>query len=298
MGRTMDLEAPVDYNIIYLPQAYPIADNLLGGHFESTYKIMGVGFKNCDPLKDGINEHGLIGITNDFGGFNLYHSKVDPDKTNLSSYHLMNYLLGNCRNVAEVLDLLPSLHIATHNALGEKVISPIFHFMFSDGDQNCIVIEPHKGQLKVYPNPYQVMTNAPAFPSHERHLLKIMDPSHLEGFNGAKDLPGAYDPKSRFVKAYYLSQLSIDNSSADKAMANLLNVLSSVSLPKGFIPNQKYHSYTYTLYQSAYDTWTKQLLIRVAENPMPYTLSFEAITDPDQRQAFYIPSTLGTQAIY
>lgn len=288
MGRTMDLEAPVDYNVIYFPHQYPIADNLLGGTFPAKYRMLGVGFRNMDPLKDGVNEHGLIGVTNDFGGFGLYSDQVDPEKTNVSAFHFMNYVLANYRNVSELLEDLPNLHISSHDHQGKKVITPLFHYMFADQNQRCIVIEPDRKQLKVYENPYGIMTNPPKFSSHIKLLQETFDLNNLAAFNGAKHLPGGHDPKSRFLKAYYMSQMSLENETADKAMGNLYRILSAVSLPKGFIPNQKYQSYTYSVYLSAYDSVAKRLTIQAAESPMVYSISLDEIPHPDQRQAIYI----------
>ncbi|MCR8968508.1 linear amide C-N hydrolase [Facklamia sp. 7083-14-GEN3] len=297
VGRTMDLEAPVDYNILYLPKGYPVAENLLGGYHHSQYKMLGVGFRNMDPLKDGVNEHGLIGITNDFGGFGLYDNKVDESKTNVSAFYFMNYILGNCQNIDEVLEVIPSIHLSSHDINGTKVITPIFHFMFTDAEGKCIVIEPFKKSLKVYENPYGIMTNAPKFSSHARLLETTFDRKNLDKFNGAKDLPGGYDPKSRFLKAYYLAQQTLDNRNSKNAFGNLYRVLSAVALPKGFIPNQKYHSYTYTVYLSAYDSQSKRLTIQVAESQTVFSFTFDNIKDLNERQVIYIPQTFTFQKI-
>ena len=69
LGRNMDYEVPVDYNVLYLPRNYNFCNDLMGKPLYSKYKILGVCFHNRDPLKDGINEHGLMGITNSFSGF-------------------------------------------------------------------------------------------------------------------------------------------------------------------------------------------------------------------------------------
>ncbi|MBG9986167.1 linear amide C-N hydrolase [Facklamia sp. DSM 111018] len=295
LGRTMDIEAPVDYNVIYQPRNYPCADNLLGGKHLSRYQIMGVGFRNQDPLKDGINEHGLIGVTNDFGGFNLFASQADPDKTNLSSYHFMNYVLANFRSVEELLEALPQLHLSSHDSQGNKVIAPDFHFMFADSSQRCVVIEPYQQTLKVYANPYNVMTNSPKFPSHEKYLLDLFDLQNLDDFNGAKALPGGYDPKSRFVKAFYQSQNSLVPEDSQTALGYLFRVLSAVALPQGFIKNQKFHSITFTQYISAYDGQDKSLYIQAVDNPIVYRLAFEDIDDLTKRQSFYLEENFMSQ---
>ena len=71
MGRTMDYEVPLNYNVLYLPKNYNFCNDLMGNPLYSKYKTLGICFENRDPLKDGVNEYGLIGITNIFSGFNL-----------------------------------------------------------------------------------------------------------------------------------------------------------------------------------------------------------------------------------
>jgi len=68
IGRTMDYETPLNYNVLFLPREYNYCKDLTGRQLYSKYKMLGVCFYDRDPLKDGVNEHGLIGITNDFAG--------------------------------------------------------------------------------------------------------------------------------------------------------------------------------------------------------------------------------------
>src|SRR5690554_5348953 len=197
LGRTMDYESPMNYNVLYFPRNYNYGMDLMGRPLYSKYRMLGVCFHNRDPLKDGVNEHGLVGITNDFKGFNLYNQKTNPERINVSSLDYFNYALANYKSVQDLVDDLPNIHMATHNHLEEKVISPDFHFMFSDSTKRCVVIEPKGGELAWYDNPYHVMTNSPGFKSHVRRLNDHMDMENLEDFNSSKDLPGGYDPVSR-----------------------------------------------------------------------------------------------------
>lgn len=144
MGRTMDYEVPVKYNVLYLPRSYNYCNDLLGNPLYSKYKLLGVCFENRDPLKDGVNEHGLVGITNTFTGFNLYDNKINPEKINISSLHYFNYALSNYKSVEDLITDLPNIHISSKNYKGENVISPDFHFMFADSTKRCIVVEPKK----------------------------------------------------------------------------------------------------------------------------------------------------------
>ncbi len=288
MGRTMDYEIPLKYNVIYLPKNYNFCDDLVGKPLYSKYKTLGICFENRDPLKDGVNEHGLIGITNEFSGFNLYSKKIEPEKVNISSLDYFTYALANYKSVDELTKDLPNIHISTKDHREENVISPDFHFMFADSTKRCIVIEPKKGKLVCFENPYDVMTNSPGFESHVRRLHQLLDLDNLESFNSAKNLPGGYDPVSRFIKAFYLTKMNVKPNSSKEALSYSYNIMGAVAMPNGFVRNKKYNHNTYTRYICSYDSKYKLLTVKSNTNPTVYQIGFEDIEDKDKRQAFFL----------
>ncbi len=297
LGRTMDYETPLNYNVLYLPGKYNYCKDLMGRPLYSNYKVLGVCFNNRDPLKDGVNEHGLVGITNDFSGFNLYPRSTDPVKINISSLDYFTYALANYKSVRELVDDLPNINMATSNSSGERILSPDFHFMFADSTKRCIVIEPKDGELICYENPYDVMTNSPGFRSHMRRVNKHMDLERLEDFNSTKDLPGGYDPVSRFIKAYYITRMSVESTNYNEALSSFYSIMSAMTLPNGFIRNKKYEHNTYTRYICSYDTKFMQLTLKSDTNPMVYSLGFEDIVEEHKRQAFFLDMDINTTSI-
>ncbi len=290
MGRTMDYEVPVNYNVLYLPRNYNFCNDLMGNPLYSKYKTLGVCFENKTPLKDGVNEHGLVGITNTFTGFNLYDNQVKSEKMNISSLDYFTYALANYKSVEELIEDLLNIHISTKNYMGEDVISPDFHFMFADSSKRCIIIEPKRRELIYYENPYNVMTNSPGFESHVRRLNKFLDLDNLEDFNSAKNLPGGYDPFSRFIKAFYLTKMNVKSNSYKEALSHSYNIMGAMVMPEGFVQNKKYNETTYTRYICAYDTKNKLLTVKSHINPTVYQLGFEDIEDKYKRQEFYLDS--------
>lgn len=288
MGRTMDYEVPLKYNVIYLPKNYNFCSDLMNKPLHSKYKTLGICFENRDPLKDGINEHGLIGITNVFSGFNLYANQVKSEKINISSLNYLSYALTNYKSVEELVEDLPNIHISTKDYKGENVISPDFHFMFADSTKRCIIIEPKRKELICYENPYGVMTNSPGFESHVRRLNQLLDLENLEDFNSAKNLPGGYDPVSRFIKAFYLTKMNVNSNSSKEALSNFYNIMASMTIPNGFIRNKKYNDTTYTRYICSYDSKNKLLTVKSSTNPTVYKLGFDDIKDEEKRQAFFL----------
>lgn len=288
IGRTMDFEVPVNYNVSYLPRNYNFCNDLLGNKIYSKYKTLGVCFNDKIPLKDGVNEHGLAGITNAFTGFNLYNSKVDPEKKNISSLDYFTYALANYKSVDELIGDLPNIHMSTKDYKGEKALSPHFHFMFSDSTNRCVVIEPKKKQLVYHENPYDVMTNSPHFESHVRRLKKLLDLDNLEDFNSAKNLPGGYDPCSRFIKAFYLNRMNKKSETSNQAFSHFYNIMSAMTMPEGFVTNAKYYEITYTRYICGYDTRNRLLTVKAHTNPSVYQLGFDDIENEDERQSIFI----------
>lgn len=288
MGRTMDYEVPLKYNVIYLPNNYKFCNDLMGNALYTKYKTLGMCFENRDPLKDGVNEHGLIGITNEFSGFNLYDNKTRPEKINISSLQYLTYALSNYKSVEELIEDLPNIHISTKDHKGEDAISPDFHYMFADSTKRCIVIEPKGKELKCYENPYDVMTNSPGFDSQVKRLKKYINLDNLDDFNSAKNLPGGYDPVSRFIKAFYLTKMNVKSNSSMEALAHSYNIMSAMALTNGFIINQKYNQATYTRYICSYDSKDRILTVKSNTNPMVYQLGFDDIEDKNKRQAFFL----------
>ena len=288
IGRTMDYEVPIDYNVLYLPRDYNFCDDLMGNPLYSKYKALGICFNNRDPLKDGVNEHGLVGITNAFSGFNLYPNEVEAGKLNISSLDYLNYALTNYKSVEELIEDLPNIHISTRDHNREDVICPDFHHMFSDSTKRCIIVEPKRRELLWYDNPYNVMTNSPGFKSHIRKLNKVLDLENLEDFNSSKDLPGGYDPSSRFIKAFYLTKMNVKPDNYEEAFSYSYSIMSAMNMPDGFVMNKKYDHTTYTRYICAYDTQNRLLTVKSDTKPTVYQMGFEDIEDENRRQAFFL----------
>ena len=297
IGRTMDFEAPLDYNAIYVPRNYNYCFDLTGKPLFSKYKIIGMVFRNRDPLKDGVNEHGLAGITNDYSGFNLHSNTIDQDKLNISSLDYFSHALVNYKSVTELEKDLNNINLSNRNHAGERVLSPDFHFMFTDSTKRCIVVEPKRGKLTCYENPYDVMTNSPGFESHVRRLKQQMDIENLEKFNASKDLPGGYDPVSRFIKAFYLVRMGLESKSSSQALSSFYSIMSAMTMPNGFVRNRNYNYTTYTRYTCAYDTEKKLMTVKNDTNPMVYSMDFNDIAEDSKRLAFFIEPKFSTEKL-
>ena len=142
------------------------------------------------------------------------------------------------------------------------------------------------------------MTNSPGFKSHIRRLNKFLDLDNLEDFNSAKDLPGGYDPISRFVKAFYLTKMNVKSNSYKEALSNSYNILAAMAMPNGFVRNKKYNHTTYSRYICSYDSKNKLLTVKSNTNPIVYQLGFEDIVNEDERQAFFLDFDFVVESLF
>lgn len=290
MGRNMDWDMDVDYAVLYYPAGCEYARDLDGNPLINKYKMLGVCFRNMNPLKDGVNEHGLMGSTNMFYSMNLFAGAVEPGKVNLDSLNFFNYCLGSYKNVSELIADLPNLHISRRDHLGNKAISPDFHYYFIDAAGDSVVVEPQHKKLSALANPYKVMTNSPALDHHARKLEECFSPTSQRKFNPAKDLPGGYDPVSRFIKAYYLNE-NIENAvTLEDALENTYSVLEALKIPEAFTKTK--YDYTYTKYITAYDNQTRLLTIRSHMNPRIYSLALKDVEHLTERTRFEVPQAI------
>lgn len=154
-----------------------------------------------------------------------------------------------------------------------------------------------KRELVYYENPYNVITNSPGFDSHIKKLKKSVDLEKLEEFNSSKDLPGGYDPFSRFIKAFYLTRMNEKANNSNEAFSYFYNIMGAMVMPMGFVRNKTYNETTYTRYICSYDTKDKLLTVKSHLNPTVHQLGFEDLEDVDRRQAFFIDSDFATQKL-
>ena len=290
MGRNMDWDIDVDYSVLYFPPGYEYARDLYDNPLQNKYKMLGVCFRKMNPLKDGINEHGLMGSTNMFYAMNLFSGKVEPGKTNLDSLNYFSYCLGNYKTVKELVADLPNIHISKKDYLGNKAISPDFHYYFIDAVGDSVVIEPQNKELTAFENKFKVMTNSPALEHHARKLGECLAPKNGRKFHPAKDLPGGYDPVSRFIKAYYLNDKIENAVTREDALENAYSILEALKIPEAFTKTK--YDYTYTKYMSAYDNQTKLLTIRSHMNPRIYSLAMQDVEHLTDKTRFFIPQAI------
>lgn len=251
-GRTLEFAMDLKSNVLVIPRGQKYIGSTPGGaaglRWTSKYGVVGANAFDLPVTIDGLNEKGLqVGLFY-FPGYANYND-VQPADANrsLAPWELGVYLLGTCANVGE------AVAAAEQTLVGNVVqkdmgMVPGVHYIVSDAEGNCAVLEHIDGKLKVYPNPLGVMSNSPSFDWHMTNLNNYLNLSvlnvpqvdihgkKLRSFgqgSGMHGLPGDFTPPSRFVRAVTFSQSAVPVGTAREGVLQTFHILNQFDIPKG-----------------------------------------------------------------
>ena len=261
-GRNLDLERSYNECVVVTPRNYKFSMRTLPT-IESHYAMVGMATVVGDyPLYyEATNETGLSMAGLNFPQ-NADYKPFMQDKDNVTPFEFIPYILGRCKDISEVKELLDNINLVDINFSEELPLSPL-HWIISDKMQS-VTVESVKDGLRVYDNPYGVLTNNPTF---DYHLMNINNYMGLhEGFAenriakdkaldnyslgmGALGLPGDYSSASRFVRAVFIKEKSPRFESEKENVSHFFHILGGVAMPKGCV-RTKSGEYEYTRYSS------------------------------------------------
>lgn len=277
-GRNLDLEKDYGERVVITPRNYPFRFRYIES-INSHYGMIGMAVViNKYPLYfEGTNEKGLSIAGLNFPENAVYYDLVQ-EKQNIAPFELIPYLLGKCASIEEVKKLLSSMNIVHCNFSEELPVSPL-HWLISDRDSS-ITLECTKDGMKVYENPFGVLTNNPAFDYHLMNMNNYMGLYEGAAANklscnltlknyslgmGALGLPGDFSSSSRFVKTVFVKEKSICNGEERESINQFFHILQAAAMPKGcvMLPNGEYE---YTRYSCCCDTDTLVYYYTTYEN--------------------------------
>ena len=261
-GRNLDLERSYGESVVVMPRNYPFPMRTMPTLVRH-YAMVGMATVVGDmPLYyEATNEKGLSMAGLNFPD-NAHYESYNENKDNVTPFEFIPYILGNCKDVFEAEELLSRMNLVNINFSDKLPLSPL-HWIISDKEKS-ITVESVKDGLKIYDNPYGVLTNNPAF---DYHLMNINNYMGLyEGFAenrmskeksfdnyslgmGALGLPGDYSSASRFVRAAFIKEKSPCFESETESVSHFFHILSGVAMPKGCVLT-KSGEYEYTRYSS------------------------------------------------
>lgn len=260
-GRNLDLERGYGERVVVTPRNYEIRLRC-GNSLLNHYAMIGMAaVVNEYPLYfEATNERGLSMAGLNFPG-NAYYPDYADGKDNISPFELIPWILAKCATVDEAKARMHNLNLVNLNFSEELKLSPL-HWMISDKEKS-IAVESVKEGLKIYDNPFQVLTNNPAYEYHRINMCNYMGLSigpasknfpkelPLENYSlgmGALGLPGDFSSASRFVRACFVKENSVSEKNEKSSVNQFFHILDSVAMPKGCVWTE--WGYEYTRYSS------------------------------------------------
>lgn len=259
-GRNLDLERSYKESVVITPRGFKLNMRTLPT-MESHYAMIGMATvaDNYPLYYEATNEMGLSMAGLNFPD-NAHYMSFDESKDNVAPFELIPYILGKCRDVKQARSLLEEINIVGLNFSEALPLSPL-HWIISDKEKS-ITAESVKDGLRVYDNPYGVLTNNPTFDYHLMNIRGYMNlhegvgedsltkdgdlKSYSLGF-GAIGLPGDFSSASRFVRAVFIKEKSPLFKDEKESVSQFFHILSGVAMPKGCVMTRE-GEYEYTRY--------------------------------------------------
>ena len=265
-GRNLDLAYSYQETVTVTPRNYPF-NFRKAGRMENHYAMIGMAYVVDDyPLYyDATNEKGLSVAGLNFPG-NADYKPEAQGLDNVAAFELIPWILGQCRDINEVRNLLEHINIWNENFSAELPASPL-HWMISDREKS-IVAEAVRDGLKIYDNPTGILTNNPPFDFQMYHLNNYINVSPEEAVNrfsdaldlktyclgmGGLGLPGDLSSASRFVKAAFTKLNSVSGDSESGSISQFFHILGSVDQQRGCVRLEN-GLYEMTVYSSCCNT--------------------------------------------
>ncbi|SET00712.1 choloylglycine hydrolase [Natronincola peptidivorans] len=254
-GRTMDWFEEMYSNFVVVPRGTHVFSYYdgedkekqplkQGMQWKTKYGFVGIDSWNLPIYLDGMNEMGLSA-----GLLALYGCGYpEPDKCpekNISIGYLLQYVLGNCKDVNEVKEFLESgvtvcdlsvLYVADERSL---------HLVVHDAQGKSLVLEAEDGEIKIYlDEEASVLTNSPFL---HWHLLNMRNYCNLTYKDATSDgpwtplghgsgmlgLPGDSTPPSRFVRLSMFREFSPISKDANEEVQQAFHMINRVALVNG-----------------------------------------------------------------
>ena len=221
-GRNLDLDVSFGQTVTVTPEKFPLNFRKTK-RAEKHYAMVGMASDNdAFPLyAEAVNEKGLSMAGLNFPG-NAYYQKVGQGEHELASFEVIPWVLGTCASVAEAEDYLRKTEIVDL-AFSEQMPPAPLHWMLADREK-CIVLEPGREGLRIYDNPFGVLTNNPPFDFHRINLNNYLNLS-------------ARSPENRFS----------DRLNEEATISQFFHILDNVAMVRGAVVTEE-GKYDITMY--------------------------------------------------
>ncbi|MDO5738461.1 MAG: choloylglycine hydrolase [Eubacteriales bacterium] len=248
-GRNLDLEYDFGQEVVITPRNYPWQWRATEQINKPYYAMIGMAniTDNYPLYAEAVNEHGLAMSSLNFPG-NAVYQECQEGSLNLTPFEIIPYFLAHFKSVAESRESLEKLNLIAEKYNDKMPLTPL-HFILAD-EHDCVVIEPVAEGIKIYENPYGVLTNNPPFPFQIANLelyanlsaqntpnsfAANLQPKPFGQGIGAFGLPGDSSPPSRFVKTCFHKLNSVCEPDELSAVSQFFHILDAVSFVRGSV---------------------------------------------------------------
>lgn len=248
-GRNMDIEYHFGEKVVITPRDFPITTRR-AGMLSKHYAIIGMAnvTDNYPLYAEAVNEKGLCMAGLNFPQNAYYVKEKDANKTMITPFELIPYVLGKCASLQDAKELIQNIDIVDIPFSQSMPLAPL-HWIVSDRE-GSITIECTARGMNIYDNKYGVLTNNPEYPFHEENIRQYMHLSPKNATNnfctnvdiapfgqgmGAIGLPGDFSPASRFVKTVFCKANSKCDNDEMSCVSQVMHILDSVAMVKGSV---------------------------------------------------------------
>lgn len=277
-GRTMDFSYPIEPELFIVPKNYQWQSSAKTDQYVNTYSFIAIGQETDGLLSffDGVNECGFAVAVLYFEGYAHYD---ESNKKGIASLDFVHYLLGHCRSIAELNNVLKDTSIVGIADPVTQRVAPL-HWIATDRSGKSVVIEQTEAGLEIIDNPIGIMANSPDFRWHMTNLRNYMNLSTtqqdqvfwgkvtLTPFGqgtGTFNLPGGFTSPERFVRTAFLKTHTHIPDSLSDALMTCFHIMNSVSIPKGIVLTSR-GTDDYTKYVAFVNTSTCDYYFKTYEN--------------------------------
>ena len=260
-GRNLDIHRGYGEGVVITPRNYKIkmrCEKAIQAH----YAMIGMAcVVNDFPLYyEATNEKGLSMAGLNFPeNASYYHFAVEQN--NVTPFEFIPWVLAQCSCVDEAKQLLDKVNLINIDFSERLPLSPL-HWMISD-NKCSLVVEPLKDGLKIYDDPFEVLTNNPPFEYHYTNVSNYMglcighatsqfrESIPMKNYSlgmGALGLPGDFSSTSRFIRALFVKENSVSEDNEASNVNQFFHMLNAVAMPKGCVLATE--DFEYTLYSS------------------------------------------------
>ena len=260
-GRNLDLDRVYGERVVITPRNYELkmrCEKAIISH----YAMIGMAtVVNDFPLYyEATNEKGLSMAGLNFPENAVYYEFAE-EKDNITPFELIPWILAQCSCIDEAKALLGKINLVNVDFSEQLPLSPL-HWMISD-NKFSLVVEPLKDGLKIYDDPFEVLTNNPPFEYHYTNVSNYMglcighatsqfrESIPMKNYSlgmGALGLPGDFSSTSRFIRALFVKENSVSEDNEASNVNQFFHMLNAVAMPKGCVLATE--GFEYTLYSS------------------------------------------------